>query len=436
MSSRNTPARRALRMAAMSAGVSGSYLGYLAQSVFLTKEKKQKKLGATHTSAARRVTEGMISLKGPAMKLGQALSLQTNLLPEETLAELSKLQMRAPGMHPSLVSAHFKASIGIEAEKAYRSFAPKPFAAASLGQVHRATLESGEKVAVKIQYPGIRDAIESDFKWFRAASKPAQLSRHIPLFALDELEEQIVAECDYVREADNAELFRKRLEPLPYVEVPKIHRKLSSDKVITMSVVRGDHIEAFLAKRPSQKLRDLVGERLFELFYFQFLEMGALHADPHWGNYLFRSDGTIGLIDFGCVKYFAPEFVASLRKMFLYDGPRDSANFRQLLEERYEERNVKLSRAAHAALASMSENFYGKVYPPNAANDSIPFDFGDPVFLSDFMRESAKVAKAKGGLPEYVFLVRAESGLYQTLHRLKARVHTSAILRRWMTRQS
>ncbi|HUQ19731.1 MAG TPA: AarF/ABC1/UbiB kinase family protein [Gemmatimonadaceae bacterium] len=432
MSSRDGPARRALRMAAMSAGVSGSYLGYLAQSAFLTKEKKQKKLGATHTRAARRVTEGMIALKGPAMKLGQALSLHTNFLPPETIAELSTLQMKAPGMHPSLVSAHFKANMGVEPEKAYRSFTPKPFAAASLGQVHRAVLKSGEKVAVKIQYPGIRDAIESDFKWFRAASKPAQLSHHIPEFALDELQEQIVAECDYVREADNAEFFRARLARLPYVEVPQIHRELSSDKVLTMSVVRGEHIDAFLAKRPARKLRDLVGERLFELFYFQFLEMNALHADPHWGNYLFRNDGTIGLVDFGCVKYFQPSFVANLRKMFLYEGPRDSANFRRVLEERYNERHMKLSKAAHAAFASMSENFYARVYPPRIENDSVPFDFGDPSFLNDFIRESAKVAKAKGALPEYVLLVRAETGLYQTLHRLKARVHTSAILRKWL----
>src|ERR1043166_1528679 len=101
-------------------------------------------------------------------------------------------------MHPSLVRAQFKASLGRDPDDVYRTFDPVPFAAASLGQVHRAVTNDGETVAVKIQYPGIRDAIENDFAWFRAVSKPAQLSKYLPESALDELQEQIVAECDYV----------------------------------------------------------------------------------------------------------------------------------------------------------------------------------------------------------------------------------------------
>jgi predicted unusual protein kinase regulating ubiquinone biosynthesis (AarF/ABC1/UbiB family) len=378
------------------------------------------------------MTGDLMALRGPVMKLGQALSLQSDVWPEEVLAELSRLQMQAPGMHPSLVRAQFRSSMGKDPEEVYRTFAPEPFAAASLGQVHRATLKSGESVAVKIQYPGIREAIRSDFAWLRALSLPAQRSKHLPAAAIDELEAQIVAECDYVREADNAVLFAKRLKRLPFVDVPRVHRRLSRDKVLTMSVVAGKHLDAFLAGRPSRKTRDLVGERLFELFYFQILEMEALHADPHWGNYLFREDGTIGLVDFGCVKYFRPDFVANLRKIFLYDGPRDSPEFHRILDERYAGRGVKLGAAAHDALASMSERFYGKVYPPAVAQDGTPFDFADTGFLEDYMRAAGRVGAAKGALPDYVFLGRAESGLYQTLHRLKARVHTSAIVRKWL----
>jgi predicted unusual protein kinase regulating ubiquinone biosynthesis (AarF/ABC1/UbiB family) len=434
MSAGDGPARRALRMAALSAGVTGSYLGYLAQSAFLSDETRSRKLRATHTRAARRVSEGLSALKGPAMKLGQALSLHTDILPEETLVELSKLQMRAPGMHPSLVRAQFRASMGIEPEDAFRSFTPEPFAAASLGQVHHAVLPDGEPVVVKIQYPGIRDAIENDFRWFRAASKPAQITQYLPASLLDELQEQIVAECDYRREARNAAVFRKHLQRLPWVEVPRIHAALSSDRVLTMSVVRGEHLDVFLRKRPPRKRRDLVGERLFELFYFQLLEMEALHADPHWGNYLFRDDCTVGLVDFGCVKYFPHAFMASLRKVFLYDGPRDSADFHRLLDERYAGRGAKLGADAHAALASMAERFYGKVYPPGIENDGARFDFGDGAFLKAYLREASRVGRAKGSLPEYVFLARAETGLYQTLYRLEARVHTSAIVRRWLKR--
>ncbi|HVD60636.1 MAG TPA: AarF/ABC1/UbiB kinase family protein [Gemmatimonadaceae bacterium] len=416
----------------MSAGVTGSYLGYLAQSAFLTKDKKASKLRSTHASAARRVSDELSALRGPAMKLGQALSLQTDVLPDEMLAELSRLQMQAPPMHPSLVRAQFKASMGRYPEDVYREFDPVPFAAASLGQVHRCVLTSGENAAVKIQYPGIREAIENDFKWFRAVSKPAQLSAHMPESAIAELQSQIALECDYVREAKNLAYYRKGVAPLGFVDLPRVHSKLSTDKVLTMSMVSGQHLDEFLKTRPSQKQRDLIGERLFELFYFQFFEMHSLHADPHWGNYLFRTDGSIGLIDFGCVKYFPAEFIENMRKIFLYNGRRDTAQFQRLLDERYAGRGARLNPAARRALMFMSENFYGRVYPPDPKLDARPFDFGSPAVVKHYMTQSSKVGTAKGTLPEYIFLARAESGLYQTLHRLRARVHTSAIVRRFL----
>jgi hypothetical protein len=124
--------------------------------------------------------------------------------------------------------------------------------------------------------------------------------------------------------------------------------------------------------------------------------------------------------------------MANLRKVFLYNGPRDAPEFRRLLDERYGGRGVRLSQSAHKALADISLNFYNKVYPPSVETDATPFDFGNAAFLKDYLRETMKVGRAKGALPEYVFLGRAESGMYQTLHRLKARVHTSALVRKYL----
>jgi hypothetical protein len=167
-----------------------------------------------------------------------------------------------------------------------------------------------------------------------------------------------------------------------------------------------------------------------ELYYFQLLRVGAFHADPHWGNYLFRRDGTIGLVDFGCVKYVPPEFVANLREIFLYPGPRQSADFRALLDRRYSLYGQALAPATKRALVRFAERFYGRVYPPEREADARPFDFSDPTVLRDYGRESANLMRARGALPEYVFLARAEAGLYQTLHRLGARVHTSRSVRK------
>src|SRR5437660_5108344 len=363
-SEKNTPTRRALSMASMSADIAGSYIGYLLQRAFLGEAKGQSKLKSTHPRAARRMRDEMQSLRGPAMKLGQTLSLHTDILPDETLAELATLQMEAPGMHPSLVRVQVKGSLGREPEEIFKQFTAEPFAAASLGQVHHAVTRGGQRVGVKIQYPCIRRSIENDFRLFRTFSKPAQASGHISKSAIDEIERQIIAETDYQREADNVDFFAERLAPLSFVRVPHVFRDYSSDKVLTMSLMTGRHLEDFLAQRPSQKLRNQLGAHLFELFYFQLLKIEAFHADPHWGNYLFNDDAGISLVDFGCVKYLRPESAAYLRSGFLYPGSTDSVDFRRLLEKHYALEGKKLPPATRRALIFFAENFYRKVYPP------------------------------------------------------------------------
>ena len=421
---------RALRMAGLTAGVTGSYLGYMLQGMFLGEQGRERKRRSTHAKAGRQIRNELELLRGPLMKLGQALSLHTEIVPEEMLAELTKLQMEAPGMHPSLVHAQFKASMGRAPEQVFQHFEAQPFAAASLGQVHRAQLRDGTRVAVKIQYPGIRAAIQSDFQAFRSMSFPAQLSGHLPKAALDEIETQIVAETDYLREADHIKFFWNGLQPLQFVSVPEVYREYSTDRILTMSVVPGQHLDAFLAQRPPQRSRDLVGERLLELFYFQVLILHTLHADPHWGNYLFNDDGRIGLVDFGCVKRLGPEIVGRLRKSFLYAGRTDSTEFQEILREQFAPGGKKLAPDARRAVAGFAERFYRKVYSPDPRDAEKPFDFSEASFLRDYMDQVSKLARAKAAQPDLIFVARAEVGLYTTLHRLKARVHTSAIVRR------
>ena len=423
-------ARRAMRLAAMTAGVSGSYLGYLAQRLFLGEDARDRKLRATHAKAARRLTNELGALRGPAMKIGQAMSLQSGVLPDEMLAELASLQAGAPPMHPSLARAQFKAAMGEYPEAVFREFSPQPFAAASLGQVHSAITRTGERVAVKIQYPAIGDAIAADFKWFRAFLKTSQASRMFADSLVAELQQQITAETDYKREAADIDRFHQWLKPLPWVRVPVVYGKLSGDRVITMSLLQGEHIDEFLAKRPAQRLRDLVGERLTELYYYQVLRLGAFHADPHWGNYLFSPDGSIGLVDFGAVKRLRPEFVDNLRRVFLFPGDRAGAEFAALIEERFASHGLALSAKARAAHVRFALEFYMTVYPPERDKESVPIDFGNVELTKLFMRFSSEFLRSKAVLPEYVMLGRAETGLYQTLNKLRARVRTSAIVRR------
>jgi len=421
---------RAWRIARLTAGVTGSYVGYMMQRLFLGEAQRDRRRRAVHARAGRRIHDELALLRGPAMKLGQALSLHTDLVPDELLAELTKLQMEAPGMHPSLARAQFSASLGRSPDQMFKRFEAEPFAAASLGQVHRAVLRDGTDVAVKIQYPEIRAAIENDFRWLRRASLPAQASGHLPTDVLDELESQILAETDYVREADDIVFFKNGLKPLDFVAVPDAYRAYSTDRILTMSVVRGEHLDTFLTRHPSQRLRDAIGSRLLELFYFQVLRLETLHADPHWGNYLFNDDGTIGLVDFGCVKRLGPAAVERLRRSFLYAGRTDSPEFQQIIQDQFARPGRTLAPAALRAVRDFTEQFYRKVYPPDLKDAVRPFDFSDARFLRDYVRAATNLARAKGSTPRYIFLPRAEIGLYTTLHRLKARVRTIKIVRR------
>src|SRR5688572_15930848 len=154
---------RGLRIGKLGLSLTGSYLGYQFQNLFLDDRERPEKRKSFQKKAAQQIRKELESLKGPVMKLGQVLSMQSQMLPEEVLSELANLQMRAPAMHPTLARAQFKASFGKFPEEVFWEFSPEPFAAASLGQVHRAVTKAGEKVAVKIQYPAIRTAIEHDF---------------------------------------------------------------------------------------------------------------------------------------------------------------------------------------------------------------------------------------------------------------------------------
>src|SRR5690348_9711014 len=159
--------RRAARLMQLGAGLAGSYLAYQLQRPLLDPERARGRRQDLRRQHARKVRQELQELRGPIMKVGQALSMQTHFLGADVIEELSHLQMQAPPMHPTLMRAQFKNALGKYPEEVFRSFNEEPFAAASLGQVHWAVTRPGEEVAVKIQYPAMREAIESDFRALR-----------------------------------------------------------------------------------------------------------------------------------------------------------------------------------------------------------------------------------------------------------------------------
>jgi predicted unusual protein kinase regulating ubiquinone biosynthesis (AarF/ABC1/UbiB family) len=426
---RNGPVKRAARLMQLGASLAGSYLAYQVQRPFFDEEGAIGRKKTLRREQAKRVRKELQGLRGPIMKVGQVLSMQTYFLGPELIEELSALQMQAPPMHPTLMRAQFKGAFGKHPEEVFRSFGPQPFAAASLGQVHWAVTKSGEEVAVKIQYPAMPEAIESDFQALRAAGFAARLTGHLKESVIREVERGILEETDYVNEARNMEHFRKALAPLDFVRIPRVHPELSSDRVLTMSRVPGLRLQDFLKTSPSQELRDRLGAGLTRLFFFQLFRVQALHADPHPGNYLFNNDGTIGLVDYGCVKYLRPEVVRCYAQFWSREWVNDSRLYAQIIRVIF---GPRVSPAAPRVRRCMNgiRRFYDEFHPLEKAPAAL--DLADPKFMDGLAKLAKILLQNKFLSPEFLFLSRTESGMCNLLHILKARVPTTQIARQWM----
>jgi len=243
-------------------------------------------------------------LKGVPMKAGQLMSYIGNGLPEDTRAALSALQTHSRPIPFVRVMKQLRDELGAAAEPLLGALDPQPIASASIGQVHRGRLPDGTELAVKVQIPGIVDAIEHDFGPASLASRMASL--FYPALQLDrfvrEARVRLLAECDYLAEAQVQQELAMRLAGHPVIAIPAVHPALSTARILTTDYVEGLHLEDFLATEPSQDARDRFGEALFDFYVGALLRWGVLCGDPHPGNYLFCKTGRLAILDHGCTR--------------------------------------------------------------------------------------------------------------------------------------
>ena len=307
-------ARRMLSVGGLTTSVGGSYLWQALKRPFQSTTQREATLLDTHIRNARRVVERSKELRGAFMKMAQLLSMRQDLFPAEALEVLSVVQSSVPPMPWAKVRRVLTAELGGPPEERFASIEHEAFAAASLGQVHRAELRGGKPVVVKVQYPGVAATVHQDIKNVRALVRVFDSIAHDVMRqdvdskeVVRELEERLAEELDYRREADNVERFRKLLASDDEVIIPRVHRKLSASRVLTMDRLEGYPLQDIMAPGVDQELKDWVGVKLFRLLWRQLLEFGVLHADPHPGNYLVTHHPRIGILDFGSVRVFEPE---------------------------------------------------------------------------------------------------------------------------------
>ena len=281
---------------------------------------------------AEDVTRTMGEMKGAVMKVGQVLSLMSGVLPDEMAAQLSSLQSNAPPMSFELVRQVFEKEYGRQPEEVFRKFQKEPFAAASIGQVHRAELKDGTPVAVKVQYPGVREAIDHDLANVGMMIRLGGLvARGLDASQIvKDLESGIRAELDYLREAAWQQRFYDAFEGHAFVRVPRVYHELTRPTVLVQEYIKGRPFAA--AKELPQAERDRIGEMIYRFCFGSLYRHGLFNGDPHPGNYLLLGDGGIAFVDYGCVAEFDADTLEAFRRIIRALNAGDIEEWRRATE--------------------------------------------------------------------------------------------------------
>jgi hypothetical protein len=418
--------RRLWAFGGLQAQVSLAYLAYWVRSWFLDADRRERDLAETHLRAALKMLRTMGYLRGAAMKLGQTLANLPCIVPDEIVETLERLHFQAPPMHFALLREHLMDELGHEPEEAFATFDSKAFAAASLGQVHRATLKSGQDVAVKIQYPAIGRSIRSDFRNLSALLTPLRLGRGWePVKAqLEEVHRVIELETDYEREAEWQRRARSLFHEDDAILVPRVHDELSTRRVLTMDYLDGVHVQSFLAGNPSQELRDHFGGLIYQAGCRLHFAGRLLYADPHPGNFLFRTDGRLGFLDFGCVRpYTEREWECNRLSDRAIRGSEDDV-VRALRS------CLGLAEGEEIApeILALNVKFGRWMWRPYWHDGA--FDFGDPLYLREGVDLFTAIGRQRITAPWLTmnaFIARWFFGTVALLYRLRARVDMRAI---------
>ncbi len=412
--------KRGLAGGKTAARVGKKILTYYTKRPFLTAAGRLQAKEQATLEGAQALFQGLSLLKGTALKMAQQLSLEVNLLPEGACRELARAYHQVPPINRALVRQVVQTGLGRSLEETFAQFNTVAFAAASLGQVHRAVSMDGQSLAIKIQYPGIAKTIEGDVDLIRRLLGPLIPDKHL-IPTIDEIAARLHEEVDYLQEAENLNFFFDSLQ-MDGINIPQVHPELTSCTVLTTTLMHGKPLDLWLAGSPPQQARDSVAQLLNELLTQSLYNLHTIHADPNPGNFIIGDDGTIGLVDFGCVKRFTPTVVEHYRQLTVAAAHQDSETHFQLMitlglipSELDQAIIVKVRELSDAMC-----RWYGRLYAEEW------FDFR---MHPQMMAEGWKIMRGYQHLrnyflvnPDLIFLDRTRYGLLRIFEMLGARV--------------
>ncbi len=413
---------RATNLVQTGAKVGVNYLKYYGSKLTTTEVIARAKLNEDN---AEDIYDGLKKLKGSALKVAQMLSMEKSMLPQAYVEKFSLSQFSVPPLSPALVLRTFKKYFGKSPQEVFDHFDAQSVNAASIGQVHKA-LKNDKQLAVKIQYPGVANSIGSDLALVKPiAIKMFNIRGKDSDKYFKEVENKLMEETNYRLEIEQSLEMVAACGHIPNLLFPNYYPEFSSDKILTMDWMKGEHLSEYVIHDNKQEDLDKLGQALWDFYMYQIHVLKKVHADPHPGNFLISENNELIALDFGCVKIIPDSFYKPYFELATTENLANPVLFKEklyeleiLLPNDSEEEIVFFTEMFHDLLTVFTEPFQQEV-----------FDFSNGNFFSKISSLSEKYSKntelrkmnGNRGSKHFIYMNRTFFGLYNLMFDLKAK---------------
>ncbi|WP_299365509.1 AarF/UbiB family protein [Winogradskyella sp.] len=416
-----TKISRASKLVTTGAKVGVNYLKYYGDKMVSSKEEAKERLNQNN---AEDIYDSLKKLKGSALKVAQMLSMEKSILPKAYVEKFSLSQFSVPPLSPPLVIKTFKKYFGKHPDELFDTFNATSVNAASIGQVHLAD-KNGKKFAVKIQYPGVAESIASDLALVKpVAIKMFNIKGKDSDKYFKEVEDKLVEETNYLLEIEQSKTVVEACKHIPNLKFPNYYEAYSSERIITMDYMKGEHLSEFVAHNTNQQISNKLGQALWDFYMYQIHKLKKVHADPHPGNFLISEDGELIALDFGCMKSIPDEFYVPYFELAKKESIENPEVFRAKMYE------LEILRPDDSVeeIQFFSDMFYEllSLFTQPFHNDV--FDFSNPEFFNQVAEMGQKYSKStelrnmngNRGSKHFIYINRTFFGLYNLMFDLKA----------------
>lgn len=417
-----TKIHRASKLVSTGAKVGVNYLKYYGDKLTRSEPEARARLNENN---AEDIYDSLKQLKGSALKVAQMLSMEKSIMPRAYVEKFSLSQFSVPPLSPALVLKTFKKYFGKYPNELFDSFNATSVNAASIGQVHMAE-KNGRKLAVKIQYPGVAHSIASDLAMVKPiAIKMFNIKGKDSDKYFKEVEVKLIEETDYILELQQSKEVSNACSNITNLLFPNYYEELSSERIITMDYMKGEHLSEFTAHNTDEKLANELGQALWDFYMFQIHTLRKVHADPHPGNFLVSSEGKLIALDFGCMKSIPDAFYLPYFELANPENINDPDHFLsklyelEILREDDSKEEVKFFAGMfHELLSLFTQPFHGDTFDFSDSNF-----FGKIAELGQRYSKSTELRKMNGnrGSKHFIYINRTFFGLYNLMFDLKAK---------------